>query len=639
MQIITGEKIMFAKNKVTQSMIDAVNQVLNEDEKKRLINDAEIDETGFHKAAHAAKRANQSHFEFQGKKYPVTAKSHKEAIEMDEASLKIATSTGTKVLGRGYGNSAKAHEVQHKNPFEKGPSKSDLKGIKAPTKKELKSIGEEDLSEAGDCVTEPQAKKIAKKEVSHHNVTMHKGKKSTMKEGSFASKLLTHIAENKAMGPTETFTDNNLGEEEMSDKQMKKREKIVLSMKKGEPGFKQRYGKNWKNVMYATATKQAMKEDSSDTWNGSYDFVISEKTEESVNEMDKTQSNPGGWNNDAYDLKKGKWKEAGKIASTKDMQDFALDSLTKKMKEPKVLGVLKRLSKEEVELDETNAEYKKNAGTKPMTDLIDPKKTVKAVEKGSKYFGSGVRKEESDLDEAKMSAAAKLMKSFDNAQKQSAAARRAGQELLGQTPKSQGLPFDPDKTSPFKNKNKNRTGVDIVKALSQKGMNREEVELDETVDVVQDKNSHKITTDMLSGRVPGGKLNSFKNFKVNLVTSGEEDIPKDVDKGTDTKEKQKVTTNPGPVDIKLDDKLTGPTPYTHFSDEKHVTSEDFRGQSNKLHKIRDDEHAKEIDQFNKKVKNLNKEEIGETPMSRAKELAKKSFKKIKNETMMGKISN
>jgi hypothetical protein len=246
---------MFAKNKVSQSMLDAVNSVLLEDEKKRLINDAEMDETGFHKAAHAAKRANQSHFEFQGKKYPVTAKSYKEAIEMDEASLKIPTSTGTKVLGgSGYG-SKKAHEVQHKNPFEKGPSKSDLKGIKAPTKKELKTIGEE-----GDCVTKPEAKKIAKKEVSYHNTSMHKGQKSTVKEGTFAHKLLTHFNENKTAGTDPVFTDNNMGEE-MSDKQMKKREKIVLSMKKGEPGFKQRYGKNWKNVMYATATKQAMKED------------------------------------------------------------------------------------------------------------------------------------------------------------------------------------------------------------------------------------------------------------------------------------------------------------------------------------------------------------------------------------------
>ena len=41
---ITENKKMFAKNKVSKSMIDAVNSVIAE-EKKRLINDAEIDET------------------------------------------------------------------------------------------------------------------------------------------------------------------------------------------------------------------------------------------------------------------------------------------------------------------------------------------------------------------------------------------------------------------------------------------------------------------------------------------------------------------------------------------------------------------------------------------------------------------
>lgn len=49
---------------------------------------------------------------------------------------------------------------------------------------------------------------------------------------------------------------------------------------------------------------------------------------------------------------------------------------------------------EEVELDETNAEYKKKPDTKPGTDLIDPRKTVKAFTKGSKYFGTGKVKEE-----------------------------------------------------------------------------------------------------------------------------------------------------------------------------------------------------------------------------------------------------
>lgn len=206
---------MFAKDKVSKSMIDAVNSVLAE-EKKQMLLEPELDETGFHKAAHAARKAGQSHFEFQGKKYPVTSKSHKEAIEMDEAtSEKVPTPTGMKVYGYRYGDSKKARKDQLKSPVD---------DVKDPTKKDMK--------EDKDCVTEPEAKKIAKKEVSHHNVTMHKGQKNTVKEGSFASKLLTHIAENKNPNPQDIFTDNNLGEEEMTDAQKKKREKIVLSMKK-----------------------------------------------------------------------------------------------------------------------------------------------------------------------------------------------------------------------------------------------------------------------------------------------------------------------------------------------------------------------------------------------------------------------
>jgi hypothetical protein len=49
--------------------------------------------------------------------------------------------------------------------------------------------------------------------------------------------------------------------DEMSDAQMKKREEIVKSMKDKTADFKKRYGDRWKDVMYATATKQAMKEE------------------------------------------------------------------------------------------------------------------------------------------------------------------------------------------------------------------------------------------------------------------------------------------------------------------------------------------------------------------------------------------
>ena len=60
--------------------------------------------------------------------------------------------------------------------------------------------------------------------------------------------------------------------EEMSDAQMKKREDIVKGMKDKTADFKKRYGKDYKDVMYATATKMAMKE---------------EKAEDAVNDIAK----------------------------------------------------------------------------------------------------------------------------------------------------------------------------------------------------------------------------------------------------------------------------------------------------------------------------------------------------------------
>ena len=47
----------------------------------------------------------------------------------------------------------------------------------------------------------------------------------------------------------------------MTKGEMNKREKIVKGMKKDKAGFKKRYGKDAEAVMYATATKQAMKDD------------------------------------------------------------------------------------------------------------------------------------------------------------------------------------------------------------------------------------------------------------------------------------------------------------------------------------------------------------------------------------------
>jgi hypothetical protein len=52
----------------------------------------------------------------------------------------------------------------------------------------------------------------------------------------------------------------NIEEDRMNDAEKAKKENIVKGMKKGLAGFKERYGNRAKNVMYATATKNAMKD-------------------------------------------------------------------------------------------------------------------------------------------------------------------------------------------------------------------------------------------------------------------------------------------------------------------------------------------------------------------------------------------
>jgi len=544
---------MFAKGTITQSMIDAVNSVISE-EKKQMLMEPELDETGFHKAAHAAKKAGQSHFEFQGKKYPATAKSHKEAIEIEEASEKVPTPTGMKVYGSSYGNSKKARADQTKHSVD---------DVKEPKAKDLKTEEQHD--------DEKEDKKLIKKMVD----------KSCLKqESSFANKLLDTIKEHKDSGSQETFTDNNLGEEEMSDAQMKKREKIVMSMKKGAADLKQRYGKNWKNVMYATATKQAMKEDSSDVYEGE--------------ELDEATPPKG---TDIAD--KSYLKTAGKKPGTMHNVGKGLKAFLQGKKEPM----------ESVEYDGKSLEEKNDSHTH-AAHYEDPKT--------GEWTGMKLIAAKDDQD----------------AIKQAHANCEDGCRL---------------------SKVQRHTTV------------KEDFELTEAEVVVKSSDLEEVTTDMLRGREKGGKSNSFKPIKLQLRTDGEMKSPAP-EHGMDTKEKQKITTNPGPVDIETDDKLGKPTPQSHFSDKKKLNSEAVRGElkhiRNKEGKMRDDE----VDSFAKdqKQSGLIKNEESEldekviagtpgwekmpkdvkdksgavhTPMSRAKDLARQAFKKVKQETMMGKISN
>ena len=75
--------------------------------KKKMLADDELDETGFHMAAHAAKKSGQNKFEFQGKHYPVTAKSHTEEYELDEEGNCVTPMKAKKIADKEVGKHEK----------------------------------------------------------------------------------------------------------------------------------------------------------------------------------------------------------------------------------------------------------------------------------------------------------------------------------------------------------------------------------------------------------------------------------------------------------------------------------------------------------------------------------------------------
>jgi len=223
---------------------------------------------------------------------------------------KVATATGMKVYGSSYGNSAKARRDQVKKDIDtlKGPKTKDL--IQKDKEDYEKTKGRYDEAAKPDFLDfdkdgdkkEPMKKALGDKKKSggtneshefknkliealkgkQHKIDKNKNNKidaqdfkilrgeKNVTEASCDDEVKKH--EKKMHGKDGEVAKHvdkmhkeeveQIEEKEMTDAEMAKREKIVKSMKKGFAGFRQRYGKDAKSVMYATATKQAMKEES-----------------------------------------------------------------------------------------------------------------------------------------------------------------------------------------------------------------------------------------------------------------------------------------------------------------------------------------------------------------------------------------
>ena len=178
--------------------------------------------------------AATSHKRTKGISTAVDKLSKEEVESIDE--VKMADLPSTKVQGRSYGASK--------------PEPHAVDTLSGPKQKELKDI---------------DAEKNKKKFSEMVNLYQEKGLKSL---SEMLAKEETEVVAypldvNEINGVQISMVQEEveqIEERHMTDDEMNKREDIVKSMKKGIAGFKERYGDRAKDVMYATATKQSMKD-------------------------------------------------------------------------------------------------------------------------------------------------------------------------------------------------------------------------------------------------------------------------------------------------------------------------------------------------------------------------------------------
>jgi hypothetical protein len=183
----------------------------------------------------------------------------KEEVELDE--VKMADLPSTKVQGRSYGASK---PEPHAVDTLRGPKEKELKDIEAEKKKKQKKF-----SEMVNLYQEKGLKSLSemlvKEEPDNEQFTKELEDAKAKSEGK---KRNTEIAKGSVQAVKNEELDINdingvqmstIEEREMTDAEKEKKEDIVKGMKKGMAGFKERYGDRAKDVMYATATKQAMK--------------------------------------------------------------------------------------------------------------------------------------------------------------------------------------------------------------------------------------------------------------------------------------------------------------------------------------------------------------------------------------------
>jgi hypothetical protein len=188
-----------------------------------------------------------------------------EVEELDE--VKMADLPSTKVQGRSYGSSKpqpSAFDVL------KGPKEKELKSIESEKKKKkmsemvalykdggmkafFESIKKEDL-----ISEEPDSEQFAKELEDQKKRAAGTKPQADVAKASVQAVKQEEVEIQVINADLANGVDQvNIEERTLTPAETEKKEATVKSMKKNLSGFKERYGKDAKSVMYATATKQA----------------------------------------------------------------------------------------------------------------------------------------------------------------------------------------------------------------------------------------------------------------------------------------------------------------------------------------------------------------------------------------------
>jgi hypothetical protein len=174
------------------------------------------------------------------KKQPEVSKPAVQAVQNEEVELTLEDFTFEELE-----EFMQTEEYEQLDELSKGTLRSYLKGSKSEAESQLRG----DVSDKAASLGRTQQDK----DDGRYEGAKKAKRKLAMKEQTHTT--VEFIDYNDVNGVK--YAEIDLAERKLTDAETEKKEDTVKSMKKGLAGFKERYGKDAKSVMYATATKQA----------------------------------------------------------------------------------------------------------------------------------------------------------------------------------------------------------------------------------------------------------------------------------------------------------------------------------------------------------------------------------------------